>query len=127
MRFQAHQEKGTILSVPQAGHLFENLVIAEALKTRDHFCQTWEMYFWRTKEKEEIDLIVESDKVITLIQIRLGSARGSEIPIPSALLATGKKIRRAFIAAVGERGHHPGTVDIVPLKNFCDYLLETTF
>jgi hypothetical protein len=31
----------------------------------------WDLHFWRTKEKEEIDLIVETDKVMTLVQIKL--------------------------------------------------------
>jgi len=124
VRLQSHQEQDSILSVPQAGHLFENLVIAEAIKTKDHFCQNWDLYFWRTKEKEEIDLIVESDKKITLVQIKLGSTKNGEIPVPAALVATNKKIRRAFVTAIGKRGVGPGEVDLVPLKDFCDYLLE---
>ena len=124
VRLQSHQEKDSILSIPQAGHLFENLVIAEAIKTKDHFGKTWDMHFWRTKEKEEIDLIVESDKTMTLIQIKLGSAKGGEFKIPASLNATGKKIRRAFVTAIGSRGVHAEGIDILPLKNFCDYLLE---
>ena len=124
VRLQSHQHKETILSVPQAGHLFENLVVAEALKTRDHFSRSWNLHFWRTKEKEEIDLIVESDNVMTLIQIKLGSVRGGEFKIPDTLMATGKKIRRAYITAVGQRSPQADGVDVVPLSNFCDYLLE---
>ncbi len=124
VRMQSHQEKDTILSAPQAGHLFENLVIAEAVKTRDHFHKTWDFHFWRTKEKEEIDLIVESDKVMTLLQIKLGSAKGGEIPVPLALAATNKRIRRAFVTAVGDRAVYSNGIDIVPLRDFCDYLLE---
>jgi uncharacterized protein len=124
VRMQSHQEKETILSVPQAGHLFENLVVAEAVKTRDHFCKTWDLHFWRTKEKEEIDLIIESDKVMTLLQVKLGSAKGGDMPIPAALLATHKHIRRAFVTATGDRGLHSSGIDIVPIRNFCHYLLE---
>lgn len=124
VRMQSHQEKATILNSPQAGHLFENLVIAETIKTRDHFCKNWDLYFWRTKEKEEIDLIIETMNMLTLIQIKLGSATGGEFPIPQALVATGKKIRRAFVCAVGERQAQRDNIDIIPLKNFCDYLLE---
>ncbi|PWU16810.1 MAG: hypothetical protein C5B49_10010 [Bdellovibrio sp.] len=90
VRLQAHQEKDTILSSPQAGHLFESLVVAEAIKTRDHFGKNWDLHFWRTKEKEEIDLVVESEKGMTLAQIKLGSAKGGEIPVPPALAATKK-------------------------------------
>jgi predicted AAA+ superfamily ATPase len=124
VRLQAHQEMSTVLNSPQAGHLFENLVVSEAVKTKDHFGKNWSLHFWRTKEQEEIDLIVESDTVISLMQIKLGSARGGEIPLPSELVATNKKIRRAFVTAIGDRGLHPGGIDIVPLRDFSDYLLE---
>ncbi len=124
VRLQSHQEKESILSIPQAGHLFENLVISEALKTKDHFGKTWDMHYWRTKEKEEIDLIVESDKIMTLIQIKLGSSKGGEFKIPATLEASGKKIRRAFITAIGNRKMHKEGIDILPLRDFCDYLLE---
>jgi predicted AAA+ superfamily ATPase len=124
VRLQSHQEKESILSTPQAGHLFENLVVSEAMKTRDHFRKGWNLHFWRTKEKEEIDLIVESAKSMTLIQIKLGSTRGGEIPLPAELSSTNKKIRRAFVTAVGERTIQAGNIELIPLKDFCAYLLE---
>ncbi|MDZ4677626.1 MAG: ATP-binding protein [Oligoflexia bacterium] len=124
VRLQSHQEKESILSVPQAGHLFENLVVAEAIKTRDHYGKNWNMHFWRTKEKEEIDLIVESDTVMTLLQIKLGSTRSGELQIPAALASANKKIRRAFVTAVGKRGLEADGIEIVPLQDFCQYLLE---
>jgi predicted AAA+ superfamily ATPase len=124
VRLQSHQEKDTILSTPQAGHLFENLVIAEAMKTRDHFLKNWDLHFWRTKEKDEIDLVIESDQIMTLIEVKLGSANGHGLPIPSALSASNKKIRRAVVTASGKRGLLPDQIDIVPFKDFCAYLLE---
>ncbi len=124
VRLQSHQEKETILSTPQAGHLFENFVVAEAMKTRDHFAKTWDLHFWRTKEKEEIDLIIESDAVMALIEIKLGSAKGSDFPVPKTLGATKKKIKRAFVTATGNRTLHSDQIDIIPVKDFCDYLLE---
>lgn len=124
VRLQGHQEQETLLSTPQAGHLFENLVIAEVIKTRDHFVKDWALHFWRTKEKEEIDLIVESSQTITLIQVKLGSHRDKDFPIPDALARQNKKIRRAFITAIGERRLDSDAIDIVPLKNLADYLMD---
>ena len=124
VRLQGHQEKGTILSVPQAGHIFENLVVAEAVKTQHHFQKDWSLHFWRTKEKEEIDLIIESDKWMTLLQIKLGSAQGKDFSIPEALIASNKKIRRALVSAVGSRSKASKDLEIVPLKDLCAFLLE---
>lgn len=124
VRLQSHQEIESILSTPQAGHLFENLVVSEAIKTKDHFRKTWELHFWRTKEKEEIDLVVESDQMITLIQVKLGSTQGGQFPIPKALAEKNKKIRRAFVTAVGEARSTPEGIDLLPVSDFCKYLLK---
>lgn len=124
VRMQAHQERDAILSIPQAGHLFENLVVAEAVKTRDHFRKDWELFYWRTKEKEEIDLVIETNKVLCLIQVKLGSTASGEILVPPALLATKKTICRAFVVATGGRQVQSNGIEIVPVGKFCDYLLE---
>ena len=124
VRLQSHQEKETLFSTPQAGHLFENLVVSEVVKTRDHFGMNWELSFWRTKEKEEIDLILESDTSITLLQIKLGSVKGGDIPIPPTLAKKNKKIRRAFITAIGKSRTQSDGIDIIPLQEFCRYLLD---
>ena len=125
VRMQSHQEKNSILSTPQAGHLFENLVVAEVVKTKDHFRTTWNLFFWRTKEKEEIDLIIESENMMTLIQVKLGSTKGSDFSVPAALVATGKRIRRAFVTATGKRHTDRDNIDIIPIRYLCDYLLES--
>ncbi len=125
VRLQSHQEQSSILSTPQSGHLFENLVIAEVIKTKDHFLKDWQLHFWRTKEKEEIDLIIESKTTILLIEIKLGSVPSQNFPIPEALRVSGKKILRAFVLATGQRQTLRDQVDAIPLKDLCDYLLET--
>lgn len=125
VRLQSHQEQSSILSTPQSGHLFENLVIAEVIKTKDHFLKDWQLHFWRTKEKEEIDLIIESKTTILLIEIKLGSVPSQNFPIPEALRVSGKKILRAFVLATGQRQTLRDQVDVIPLKDLCDYLLET--
>ena len=124
VRMQSHQEKATILSTPQAGHLFENLVIAETVKTKDHFRKDWNLYFWRTKEKQEIDLIVESNSSIAFIEIKLGSTLGGELSIPSSFANSTKKIYRAYVNASGTKFKQADGVDIVPISEYCDYLLQ---
>ena len=62
---------------------------------------------------------------MTLLQIKLGSAQGGPFEVPKTLTATNKKIRRAFVTATGKRGIHSTGIDVIPLHNFCDYLLDT--
>jgi predicted AAA+ superfamily ATPase len=124
-RLQGHQEMSTILSTPQAGHLFENLVVAEVLKTKSNFRKSWEIHFWRTKEKNEIDLIVECGKNITLIQIKLGSPQFyGDIEVPKEISRTHKSIRRAFVCASGKRRSESNGVSTVPLQELQNFLLE---
>lgn len=124
VRLQSHQEPETILSTPQAGHLFENLVVSEVLKMNDHLRKNWDIFYWRTKEKEEIDLVVETGTTIILLQIKLGSAPAGEIPLPKEIVATNKKIRRAFVVAMGARRVHSPGVEVVPISRLFDFLLE---
>lgn len=48
-----------LLVSPQAGPLFETLVMAELIRARDHLGLPLTFFFWRTKEGEEIDFLVE--------------------------------------------------------------------
>lgn len=48
-----------LLASPQAGPLFETLVLGELVRTRDHLDLPLTLHFWRTKEGEEVDFLVE--------------------------------------------------------------------
>jgi predicted AAA+ superfamily ATPase len=123
-RMQGHQEPSSILSTPQAGHLFENAVISEAIKTKDNFRKDWDFFFWRTKEKEEIDLIIETNLKMILIQIKLGSFSSADFKAPTDLFKTGKEITRAIVTATGESQTLPSGTLIIPIRQLCDFLLE---
>ncbi len=54
-----------------AGALFENYVISEIIKSYWHRGREPALYFWRTKEKTEVDLLIEEDGQIFPIEIKL--------------------------------------------------------
>jgi predicted AAA+ superfamily ATPase len=124
-RLQSHQEMDTILHSPQAGHLFENLVLTEILKTEANFFKIWNLYFWRTKEKEEIDFIIEDNHTIILIEAKLSSANQTSIKIPEAISASGKKIISVIVCSVGESIHASKNNYIIPIKNLAEFLIRT--
>lgn len=123
VRLQSHQEVDSILSTPHAGHLFENLVVAEVIKAKDHFKQEWNLHFWRTKEKEEIDLIVETHSQIFLIEIKIAASAAEDFQTPKALLASNKKTHKLCVVAHGEPRRLNSEIEIVPIKNLCEFLL----
>ena len=57
---------------PQVGNLFENMVVAEALKTRCNRAESGGLYYFRNQNGLEIDLIMEKPK---------GVGNGAIIPV----------------------------------------------
>jgi predicted AAA+ superfamily ATPase len=60
VRLQGWSEITPLISSPQMGALFENLVFAEIIKFIRNYQKDWELYFWRTKEGEEIDFLLQT-------------------------------------------------------------------
>jgi predicted AAA+ superfamily ATPase len=126
-RLQAHQELESILNTPQVGHLFENLVVSEVVKTKDHIQKDWNLFFWRTKEGEEVDLIIEIPKKIVLIELKLGSHNGRILQTPKTLvrvLKRGQSFQKILVVATGPRFKIASDCDVVPYQKLCEYLLE---
>ncbi len=55
---------------PLRGHLFENMVVADALKQRMNCGCDPKLYFYKTEKNFEIDLIVESGRKLRPIEIK---------------------------------------------------------
>ncbi|HRE88325.1 MAG TPA: ATP-binding protein [Myxococcota bacterium] len=59
-RLQGWTTPEQLSASPQVGALFENQVLLEVMKARDHHGLPWSIHHWRTRDGEEVDLIVES-------------------------------------------------------------------
>lgn len=59
-RLQGWSELMPFMSNPQIGALFETLVLAEIVKFMRNYRKDWQLFFWRTKDGEEIDFIVKT-------------------------------------------------------------------
>jgi predicted AAA+ superfamily ATPase len=67
------------------GALWENFLVSERLK-QNHYKNTFaKMYFWRTKQQQEIDLIEEKDGKISAFEIKWNSKNAK---IPQSFLKT---------------------------------------
>jgi uncharacterized protein len=55
---------------PDKGALFENFIISEFLKSNQYQEAGYKLYFWRTKQKSEIDLVLEKSNSLTGIEIK---------------------------------------------------------
>ena len=59
-RLQGWSDPLTLFSSPQIGALFETLVFAEILKFIRNYNKDWQLFFWRSKEGEEVDFILKT-------------------------------------------------------------------
>lgn len=62
VRLQGWQDPMPLFNSPQIGALFETLVFAEIMKFIRNYRKDWQIFFWRTKEREEIDFILQTSK-----------------------------------------------------------------
>lgn len=65
---------------PQAGAAFETHVFSEIVKLFKYKAQEVEVRFWRTRDGQEIDLLVEHRGRVHPIEIKLGMPRAAALP-----------------------------------------------
>ncbi|MEM6533700.1 MAG: DUF4143 domain-containing protein, partial [Myxococcota bacterium] len=65
---------------PQAGALFETHMLAEILKAYRHRAMEVEVRFWRTRDGEEIDFLVESLGVVRPVEVKVGMPSARALP-----------------------------------------------
>lgn len=78
---------------PLRGHLFENLVIIEALKHRYNQGKRSNLYFYRDSNGNEVDLIAENGRKLSAIEIKAGATVNPDY----------FKGLKSFMIAVGDR------------------------
>lgn len=60
---------------PDKGALFENFILMESVKANRYLNAGYNLYFWRTKQKAEVDLILEKDDRLLGIEIKFSKER----------------------------------------------------
>ncbi|MDH4466822.1 MAG: ATP-binding protein [Bacteriovoracaceae bacterium] len=58
-RLQGQSGPSSMLTSPQQGPMFENLVFSELYKLSINYQLGWRIYFWRSKAGEEIDFLIQ--------------------------------------------------------------------
>lgn len=98
VRLQGWLEMHPLLQSPQAGSLFETLVLAEIIKCSMNFGFNWKISMWRTKEGEEVDFIIENAKGdILALDTKMGIYSVDPVKIPRALAATYPKLKEIIL------------------------------
>ena len=65
---------------PMGGALFETHVLADIFKRFRHRAREVQVHFWRTRDGQEIDFLVENDGKTFPVEVKLGSPRYAALP-----------------------------------------------
>ena len=65
---------------PMAGALFETQVFSEVLRRFRHRAHEVDIHFWRTRDGQEIDFLIEHAGSVWPVEVKLGSPRHDRLP-----------------------------------------------
>ena len=88
------------------GALWENFFISEKLKFNSYHNRFTKMYFWRTKQQQEIDLVEDNEGIITVYEMKWNENRKTTFP-------------QNFIES-----YKPAQTNIVTPKNYIEFLVN---
>lgn len=124
---QGWRSVAPLLASPQAGPLFETLVLGELVRARDHLGLPLTLYFWRTKEGEEIDFLVEaqgpSGPRWIALDAKFAIQHVDPIAVPRALSLQLPDVREIWlITPGGDETRLSETCVQIPIRRLADRL-----
>ena len=130
IRLQGWGEKAALFQSPNIGNIFESVVVAEALKTRDHLGLSWELYHWRLKETHEIDLLVVTKTKTVAVEVKWSeNVTAGEVDFSSLKSTFPDQLTCVVVTATGSEmqlashsDRHPGGLFKVPVHLFAKFL-----
>jgi len=125
-RLQGWSELKPMIQSSQAGHIFETLVFCELFKLIKNFDKNWELFFWQTKEGEEIDFIIKKgDGQFIAIEAKLGVSSVEAKKISYAFYKDFPEIKELIIVSYGGIKQQLSKTCIqVPISELTDFLLK---
>jgi predicted AAA+ superfamily ATPase len=113
------REPGQIAFHAQRGPLFENLVIADFVKSRFNQGLASDLHFWRDSQGLEVDLLVERTGDLFPVEMKSGQTLGSDACLAiekwNGLASRGGK--PAWLVYGGARQLRHGDVEIIPWRD----------
>jgi len=91
-------------SGPLAGTRFETAVVTDTVKTLVNRGEEPHVWFWRTSAGREVDMVLETDKGLIPVEIKLSATPKPEMAagIMSFRSDYGKRVGRGFVVHMGE-------------------------
>jgi uncharacterized protein len=110
----------------QAGHLFESLVFTELMKFIRNHGKTWQLFYWRTRDGEEIDFLLQKDnETIIALDAKLGIHSVSPVKLPSSFKETFPAVQMLYIVSIGgKRQKLSKNCEQIPISELAVFLDE---
>lgn len=126
VRLQGWQDKIPLFNSPQMGALFETLVLAEIVKFIRNYGKDWQLYFWRTKEGEELDFVLKTANGIHVFEAKLAI---QNVPAPLKYPSAFAKLFPAnvplnIVTFGGEQLKLSANCSIIPIARLHNYLRD---
>jgi predicted AAA+ superfamily ATPase len=117
--FQALRPKGPLDSPEEVGGLaLETLVFNELRALNAYEGHGYEIFFWRTKTKQEVDFVLYGEKGILAIEVK-SSDRPRQTDLEGLkLFRQDYPMARALLLYAGNQRSHEAGIDIIPLQDF---------
>jgi len=118
-----------LLASPQAGPLFETLVLGELVRARDHRGLALSLFFWRTKEGEELDFLVRAQgrrgPLWLALEAKLAVQNVPPLQLPKSLARELPELRDVWIVTPGgsEARLSDGCIQ-VPIPKLAERLVQ---
>lgn len=122
-RLQGWTSAEPILTSPQQGGLFENLVFSEIFKLNNNYQLGWQIYHWRSREGEEIDFLIQiNPNQFIFIEAKVSSIKVRDVSeLPEVRKVFQKNLPQLIVCH--QEGEHILNQQ-VPLAQLKDFLLR---
>lgn len=104
---------------PLRGNLFENFIIIEFLKARLNLAKTSNLYFYRDRTGNEIDLVIQKALSLTPVEIKSAKTLNMEFSrgLKSFKKIFGPEIKKSFVIYGGEEKHTQQGITFLPWQD----------
>jgi predicted AAA+ superfamily ATPase len=122
-RLQGWTSAEPILTSPQQGGLFENLVFSEIFKLNNNYQLGWQVYHWRSREGEEIDFLIQiNPNQFIFIEAKVSSIKVRDVSeLPEVRKVFQKNLPQLIVCH--QEGEHILNQQ-VPLAQLKEFLLR---
>ena len=109
---------------PLHGHLFENMVVLEALKAIHNRGEKPNMYFYRDSAKNEVDILLEAGDGISLLELKSAQTVASDAMKPTRVVANilGDRVKDMSLIYGGKDYQKRSDFEVLPYKNLEHWL-----